>query len=146
MVWFCDSRHAEMVWFWWLERRVVWFWWLERRKRLRDFIFIKMVWFGWLERRWYDLGDSRHTGSWWPDSRDVIIPWAGYPNQTCSLNFDGTREVVLCVGNRRNDTPVPDKRLMMWRDLVKLIIFLRFPTHSTTSLEYQNHTIFTSLE
>ena len=44
------------------------------------------------------------------------------------------------------DIPVPDKRLKIWSDLFILIIFLRFPTPSTTYLEGQNHTILTSLE
>ena len=79
MVWFCYSRHAEMVWFCWLERRMVCFCKLEKCERLRDFTFIKMVWFGLLERRWYDLGHSRDVCSWWPPSREVIIPWPGYP-------------------------------------------------------------------
>ena len=68
------------------------------------------------------------------------------PNQTLSHGFDPSSyyKWVLLL-NRIINTPVPDKIHKIWSDTVTWIIYLRLPTCSTTSLEVQNHTIF-SLE
>ena len=60
-------------------------------------------------------------------------------NVAGSLIQNSTRDVLLQVGNRRINTPVPDKRHKIWSDAVTLIINLRLPTCSTSSILNWTH-------